>query len=93
MENFRAPCNSYPEKLRGLIEGFPKYPFLNELCSLAFGGKNAPKRSFGVLTQANWQGAPSRGSVQPFKGPGAGCSALCFGFLLGRLPTQCNLPP
>jgi hypothetical protein len=93
MENFRALCNSYPQILRRPIEGFPKFSFLNELCCLAFGGKNARKWSFGVLTQANWQGAPSRGSVQPFKDPGAGFTALCFGFLLGRLPTQCNLPP
>jgi hypothetical protein len=41
---------------------------LNELYLHVFGRKNAEMERFGVLTQANWQGAPSRDSVQPFCG-------------------------
>lgn len=41
-------------------------PFLNELCFMEIGRKNARVKRFGHLTQANWQGAPSRGSVQLF---------------------------
>jgi hypothetical protein len=48
---------------------------------------------FGFLTQANWQGAPSRSSVGLSDRPGTGRTALCFGFLPGGLPTQCSLPP
>jgi hypothetical protein len=38
-------------------------PFLNELSFLEFGRKNAQMKRFGLKTQANWQGAPSRSSV------------------------------
>lgn len=41
-------------------------PFLNELCFMEIGRKSAPMERFGHLTQANWQGAPSCGSVQLF---------------------------
>jgi hypothetical protein len=46
--------------------GLLSTPFLNELQLLEFGRGNARKDRFGALTQANWQGDPSRGSVWHF---------------------------
>lgn len=39
-------------------------PLLNKLYLGALGRKNAQMGRFGLMSQANWQGAPSRGSVE-----------------------------
>ncbi len=41
-------------------------PFLNKLNIGELGRKNAYMGRFGQMTRANWQGAPSRDSVQVF---------------------------
>jgi hypothetical protein len=51
-------------------------PLLNELCLPVFGGESAQVGQFGVVTQANRQGAPSRNPVLVFGVQALGHSPL-----------------
>jgi hypothetical protein len=51
-------------------------PVLNELYYWGFGRKNARMERFGVMTQANRQGAPSRNPVYAFRIQASGASPL-----------------
>jgi hypothetical protein len=68
-------------------------PLLNKLGIMEIGRKNAQMGRFGHLTQANWQGAPSRCPVDSFVGSRHRVHSPVHRLLTGRLPTQCiSLP-
>jgi len=68
-------------------------PFLNKLNFPRMGEQNAQMGAFRLLTQANWQGAPSRGRVQTLCRSRHLVHSPLLRLLTGRLPTLCGMPP